>query len=128
MSQESRNSFVDAMDLLPNNEMDIVDIQNEVKLITSHIKRDEYNGDLTDEKKKYYYDELIKLSDRIADCSKPAFNIKDILEENYANRYKDNPKHGYKLFLNHYGSIHKPYDTVKKNIWKSLKLIIDVEE
>jgi hypothetical protein len=127
MSKGSKDNLINVMDLIPNNANDVADIQKELSFITNSIRKDDYNNNLNEEKKKYYYNKLINISDKIADCSRPAFNIRDMLEESYTTRYKDNPKEGYKQFLNHYGSIHKPYDTVKNNIWKSLKLITNEE-
>lgn len=122
---EKTNDTVNVIDLLPNNERHIIDIQNEVKSISSKMRKDELNDELSEEKLTNYNEKLIALLNKVGDYSQPAFDIRDTLERNYTTRYKDDPKKGKDLFIKHYASIHKPYDSLKNSIWKLLDLTLE---
>lgn len=124
--KETKNQ-IDVIDLIPNNERKLIDIQSKVKNIGENIGKNQHNnnGKLDEEIRSKYNDILLNLLDQVGDLSIPAFEIRDVLEKNYITRHKGDHKNARKLFIKHYESIHKPYDQAKNNIWKLLEITIE---
>ncbi len=62
-----------------------------------------------------------RVLDAVADLSTSRFDVRDSLEKYYIIKYKKNPKLGNTLFLNHYHSIHKPYDKIKNQCFNLIE-------
>jgi len=122
MKKQPDDNIINILDIIPNIDRKLKEISNKVDLILLDIRKDKHRGNFNSEVKNNYNKKLILLLEKVGDYSQPAFNVRCLLENNYINRYKNDSKKGSELFLNHYSSIHKPYDTVKNKIWKLLNL------
>lgn len=53
----------------------------------------------------------------VADLSNPAFEIKDLIENEYYKIYKATPELAKKLWLKHYHELHQPYNILKNKYY-----------
>ena len=61
-----------------------------------------------------------KVLDLVGELSMTRFDVRDSLEEKYKIQYCKSPELGKKLYLEHYESIHKPYDKIKNKCFELL--------
>lgn len=54
--------------------------------------------------------------------------LRNELNDHYTKTYIKSPAIGKKLYLDHFYSLHKPYDRVKDSIWNSIHIIIEYKE
>jgi len=67
------------------------------------------------------FEEIIKVLDYVGRLSMPAFAIEDELAEMYKMNYSHAPELGKKLWLDHYGNVHRPYNLLKNRCFKMLE-------
>jgi hypothetical protein len=77
-------------------------------------------GKINKNNREYYYRRVVKTLEYIGKLSDSIFNIEDELEVMYIFKYKNFPELGRKIFSDHYSSLHKPYNVLKKKCWKML--------
>jgi hypothetical protein len=66
------------------------------------------------------FEEIIRVLDYVGQLSEPAFAIEDELERMYILKYKHSPSLAKKLWLDHYGEIHHPYNILKNRCFRML--------
>lgn len=71
---------------------------------------------------------LRKCLRKVADMSMTRNEIESQLKDHYTTTYAKKPALGKKLFLEHYFSLHKPYDKVKNITWKMIFAIDEYKE
>lgn len=76
------------------------------------------NDLLTDRLHEEYFEETIKILDYVGRLSIPCFKINYELERMYINRYPHSPALAKKLWLDHYESIHHPYNLIKNRCFR----------
>lgn len=69
---------------------------------------------------EYVMDKCLR---KVADLSMSLNIIQKDMEEHYILTYSKTPAIGKKLYLNHYFSLHKPYDKVKNKSWKFIFIL-----
>jgi hypothetical protein len=65
---------------------------------------------------------------KAADLSMSRGEIQTDLQDHYTTTYIKSPAMGKKLFLDHYFSLHKPYDKVKDKCWKLIMNLAEYKE
>jgi hypothetical protein len=71
---------------------------------------------------------LHKCLRKTADLSMSINEIETKLKDHYTCTYTKSPELGKKLFLDHYFSLHKPYDKVKNMLWKAIFTITEYKK
>lgn len=65
---------------------------------------------------------------KVADLSTTRSEIQTKLNDYYTKTYNHSPAMGKKLFLDHYFTLHKPYDDIKDKIWKLIFSLAEYKE
>ena len=105
---------------LPNHENELKEIKVSINLIEYQIDLMYTNDSIDDKIHFYYYEELIRLLAYLGKLSIPASLINEELEKMYLRKYSKSPHLAKKLWLNHYGNIHRPYNALKNKCFKML--------
>lgn len=71
------------------------------------------------------YEEVVRILDYIGRLSMPAFAIEKQMEEKYVLQYPKSPELAKKLWLDHYESIHHPYNILKNRCFRMLEEMDD---
>ena len=80
---------------------------------------------ISDDKYLTIFEEIINILDYVGRLSMPAFNIESEIEEMYIKKFHHAPELSKRLWLDHYGNIHKQYNTLKN---RCFKLINDIDK
>lgn len=88
---------------------------NEIKIKLQETKK---NKKLPLKTYETLYDSITKALLYVGTLSMPAFNIEEKIEDTYLEIYKDAPELGKKLWLDHYGEIHRPYNVLKNRLFR----------
>lgn len=93
---------------------EIIDkLKNRLKIIKLQKRIDDKTHSET-------FEEVVRILDYIGKLSQPAFNIEDQLETLYIKAYVHSPELAKKLWHDHYGEIHHPYNLLKNRCFKML--------
>lgn len=108
---------IEELDLeIPDDDKEIEVLKKEIDNLGSRIKY-YYNKKIDKEKKEKLRQEVEDVIYCIADLSIPYFRINEPLREFYLKKHKSEPIKGRDLFLERYGELHKPYDTLKNKCY-----------
>ncbi|MDA3781028.1 MAG: hypothetical protein PF487_12525, partial [Bacteroidales bacterium] len=80
---------------------------------------------ISDEEFISIFEKIINILEYVGKLSMPAFAIEDELKEKYKLNFLHAPELGKKLWLDHYGNVHRPYNLLKN---RSFKMLEDLDE
>jgi hypothetical protein len=89
-------------------------IKNRLKIIQNQKRIDDKFHTET-------FEEIVRILDYVGRLSRPAFEIEDSLEALYIKQYLHSPELAKKLWLDHYGKIHHPFNLLKNRCYKLLE-------
>lgn len=69
------------------------------------------------------YEDTMRVLDFVGQLSLPAFALEDTMEEYYKLTYLHAPQLAKRLWLNHYGKVHQPYNLLKNRCFRLLEEI-----
>jgi len=78
---------------------------------------------ITDESHDKIYENTIRVLDFVGKLSLPAFALEDEMQEYYVKTYIHAPHLAKRLWLNHYGKLHQPYNLLKNRCFRLLEEI-----
>ena len=104
---------------LPNHENELSqaeDVINKLKqkIILSEVQK------MSDKQFIETFEEIIRALDYVGKLSLPTFAIEDKMEAMYVKQYRHSPALAKKLWLDHYGNVHRPYNILKNRCFKLL--------
>lgn len=98
---------------LPNYENELKEVEQAIEKVKKRVKIMGIQRSITQKIYDDTFEHVLRILEYVGNLSKPAFEIEDELEEMYTMRYSHSPELGKKLWLDHYGKIHHPYNTLK---------------
>jgi len=104
---------------LPNHENELSKAEDVINKLKEKINYTEVYK-MTDKLFIEAFEEVIRALDYVGKLSLPAFGIEDEMEAIYNKRYMHSLPLAKELWLNHYGNVHKPYNTLKNRCYKLL--------
>jgi hypothetical protein len=119
------NEFLKCDFNLPNYDDELAKAEDVVDKIKNNVKILEIEYNITSETHSRLFEHIIRILEHIGKLSIPAFNIENELEETYKIKYLHAPELGKKLWTDHYGMIHHPFNTLKNRCYK---LLDDLDE
>jgi len=94
-------------------------LKRNLKKIVTEVKL------INDEEFIIFFEEIIVTLDYVGRLSMPAFAIADDLQEMYKMKFLHAPELSKQLWLDHFESIHKPYNLLKN---RCFKMVEDLDE
>jgi len=88
-------------------------------LSTSGLPKQEY---------QHMHKLIVQVLEYVGDLSMSIFDLGDEIEARYFAKYKTTPELGKKLWLEHYHTLHHPYNTLKNRCFTLLEALDDVYE
>ena len=104
---------------LPNHENELSKAEDVINKLKEKINYTEVYK-MTDKQFIDMFEEVIKILDYVGKLSLPVFAIEDEMEAMYIKQYRHSPALAKELWLNHYGNVHHPYNTLKNRCYKLL--------
>jgi len=115
------NEFIKHDFSLPNYDNELSKAEDVIEKIKNRMRVMEIQRSITDEEHTKTFEYIVRILDYVGKLSMPAFAIEDELEEMYKMRYLYAPELSKKLWADHYGKIHHPYNTLKNRCYKLLE-------
>lgn len=106
---------------LPTHTEEVAIATKMIEQIKANLKIQQSQKILDDKTFVSMYEQTVQMLDYVGNLSKPAFDIGDDLEEMYYMKYPNTPKLAKKLWLDHYETIHKKYNTLKNRCYRILE-------
>lgn len=103
---------------LPDHTKQLEEAEQYIREIRKEFKECTNNKQLPLKTYETLYDNITKALLYVGTLSMPAFNIEEKIEDTYLETYKDAPELGKKLWLDHYGEIHRPYNVLKNRLFR----------
>lgn len=105
-------------EILDTNVQHLNDIYIHLKKISKRVK---YSSNIIE--KKYLKENLINILYLLADLSLPLFDMSDIIEDYFYQKYKHSPELAKNLFIQQISAIHRPTDILKNKTYKLLEML-----
>lgn len=105
---------------LPNHQEELKTAEeylNELKLKLATVI---VNETIDDKSHEQFFEDTMKVLDYVGRLSIPCFKINYELERMYINKYPHSPALAKKLWLDHYESIHRPYNLIKNRCFRTI--------
>lgn len=118
-TESSEHPIIIEVDL-PDHFDELNNIRNYLDQLKDRFKRGKTNKKLPLVEYEKIQDLLVNTLGLLGKLSTPAFNIEDELEDKYVLAYPSSPKLAKKLWLDHYGRIHRKYNMLKDRCFKML--------
>lgn len=106
---------------LPNHEEELKTADDHLSALKLRFSTVIANDLMTNSLHDDYFEETIKILDYVGRLSIPCFKINYELERMYVNRYPHSPALAKKLWLDHYESIHHPYNLIKNRCFRVIQ-------
>lgn len=110
---------------LPDHSIELCDAENAILNLKKTLEIVQQQESISDTAFIVLYEEIIKVLDFVGRLSVSAFNIEDELQALYEKQYRHFPELSKKLWQDHYGSIHHPYNILKKRCFNLLQELDD---
>jgi len=114
------NEFIEHDFNLPNHSNELSKAEDIIEKIKYNMRIMEIENNITDKEHTKTFEYIIRVLDFVGQLSTPAFGIENELERMYVLRYVHAPELGKKLWLDHYETIHYPYNKLKNRCFKLL--------
>jgi hypothetical protein len=105
---------------LPNYSNELSKAEDLISKFKYKIQELIVNENITDTIHDHFYNEIIRVLDYVGRLSTPAFDIQDELERMYTLKFKHSPELAKRLWLEHYETIHHPYNLLKNRCFRML--------
>ena len=106
---------------LPDHTKELQDCEEYIKSIKREIKQSTSTRRMSDSDFIVLYERITRGLYYVGSLSEFAFATEDTIQETYFKQYKHAPELAKKLWLEHYGNVHKPYNTIKNRLYKLYK-------
>lgn len=116
----TNENYIDADLNLPQHTNEIILARDGIETIKNNLKSLQSLKKIDDKTFIAMYERTVQLLDYVGELSKPAFDVCDKLELMYTCKYPTSPKLAKKLWLDHYDSLHKKYNTLKNRCFRIL--------
>jgi len=105
---------------IPIHANELSDAENRIEKIKLKLELIKINKTIDDNLHVTMFEQIVLVLDYVGGLSLPAFEIQEELEELYKMKFLSSPELAKKLWLDHYGKIHKPYNTLKNRCYRLL--------
>lgn len=116
----SQENFIAYDFNLPTHANELSKAEEVIEKLKNKIKEITVNKTINDQLHLTLFEEIIRVLDYIGRLSEPFFDIEDKLEELYVLQYPHSPQLAKKLWLDHYETIHHPYNLLKNRCFRML--------
>jgi hypothetical protein len=106
---------------LPDYSNEISKADEIIEKIKNRLKTIQNQKRIDDKFHTETFEEIVRILDYVGRLSRPAFEIEDSLEALYIKQYLHSPELAKKLWLDHYGKIHHPFNLLKNRCYKLLE-------
>lgn len=108
---------------LPCHGNELSDAENNI--LKTKFRLDEIKKNKTIDDNTYHtmFKHIVRVLDYVGGLSMPAFAVQNELEEMYKMKFLNSPELARKLWLDHYGEIHKPYNILKNRCYRLLDVL-----
>lgn len=103
---------------LPDHSKQLIEAEDYTKEIRYELKQCTKNNKLPDNIYMGMYDKITKTLLYVGTLSMPMFEVEQKIEDTYLETYKHAPELGKKLWIEHYGRIHRPYNILKNRLFR----------
>ena len=103
---------------LPDHTKQLQDAETYIENLKKQIALQQRARDLSPKMYEALYDKITNGLYYVGGLSKPAFDCEDIIEKEYFKTYKHAPELARKLWQDHYGQIHRPYNVLKNRLFR----------
>lgn len=104
---------------LPNQANELSKAEEVIEKLKNEITNS--TDSITDLSHDRLYEQVIRVLDYVGHLSVPAFEINDRLEAMYIQQHPYAPGLAKELWLQHYETIHHPYNLLKNRCWRMLE-------
>lgn len=108
---------------LPCHGNELSDAENKIDKIKFRLDEIKTNKTIDDNIYVTMFKQIVHVIDYVGGLSMPAFEINNELEEMYKMKFLRSPELAKKLWLDHYGEIHKPYNILKNRCYRLLDVL-----
>lgn len=122
------NELIECDFNLPSHANELSDSENKIEKIKIRLNFIKKTKTIDDNIHVTMFEEIVQVLDYVGRLSSPAFEIQDELEEIYKMKFLKSPELAKKLWLDHYGMIHKPYNVLKNRCHRLLDELDEVYE
>ena len=116
----SDEQFIQLSVNLPKHQNELSIAENIIEKLKLKFKTIVDDNDITGNNHKALYEETVRILDYVGRLSMSAFNLETKLEEMYLLKYQHSPQLAKQLWLEHYETIHQPYNKLKNRCFKLL--------
>jgi hypothetical protein len=106
---------------LPNHDNELSKAEDVIEKLKNRLKIIEIQRTIDDKTHTQMFEHVVRILDYVGRLSMPAFAIEDEMEEMYKMKFLHAPELGKKLWLDHYGNVHHPYNLLKNRCYKLLE-------
>lgn len=106
---------------LPNHANELSKAEEVMEKIRKKLENHKTLKTLDDKLHTQLYEEIVRVLDYLGHLSQPAFNIESDLEALYTKQYIHAPELAKRLWLDHYESLHHPYNILKNRCFRMLE-------
>jgi len=103
---------------LPDHSQQLHEAEQYVNNIKQKLKECTNNKQISLKTYEILYDKITRALLYVGTLSMPVFNVEEKIENTYLETYKHAPELGKKLWLEHYGQIHHPYNILKNRLFR----------
>jgi len=114
------NNFIVHDFKLPNHCNELSKAEDIIEKIKLKIKKLQELNTINNHQHDALFEETVRILDYIGKLSLPAFKIEDELEQLYFKQFMRTPELAKKLWLEHFETIHHPYNILKNRCFKLL--------
>lgn len=108
---------------LPEHGNELSLAEETIEKLKSRLKIIVTEKSITGESHEKIYEDTMRVLDFVGQLSVPAFALEDVLEEHYTKTYLHAPQLAKRLWLDHYGKLHQPYNLLKNRCFRLLEEI-----
>jgi len=117
---------------LPNHEEELYEAELKITELRQELLTQKKKKELTKKQYNHLRDEITRVLYYVGSLSMPAFEVDDYLENEYHKVYSHAPELAKKLWQDHYGRIHRPYNILKNRLFRMYddldKIYLDVNK
>ena len=103
---------------LPCHDNELSNAESRIDELKSRLSIIKTKKNIDDNTYTTMFEHIIVVLDYLGNLSLPAFETQNELEEMYKMKFLRSPELGKKLWLDHYGEIHKPYNKLKNRCYR----------
>jgi hypothetical protein len=105
---------------LPNHQEELKTAEDSLNALKLRLVAVIVNETINDKLHEELFEATFKILDYVGRLSIPCFKVNYELERMYVNKYPHSPALAKKLWLDHYESIHRPYNLIKNRCFRTI--------